>query len=285
MAWTRLDDQFFANPKVVDLSKDAKLLYLAAVTYSAGQLTDGRITPGAFRIVTAMVDADRSCADELVAAGLWDQEGDVFLIHDYLEYNPSAADVRAKREADRARKRGGVAEDSARNPDGGAAESSPPVPTPVPTPVPEPTPEPKGKHDVRARARGVEAPPAPVAPQEQPYAYYEVLCDELAAVPESPPPSQQLGVAKRLAKKGHSTEDVRGCLRFLLSQDWRTGLVDLRTVESEIDAWKLNGRPAVAKARASPAKRNGGGGMSPSDLFQHADRLRSIEVNGRVQRD
>jgi hypothetical protein len=136
MAWTRLDDQFFANPKIVDLSKDAKLLYLCAVTYSAGQLTDGRITPGALRMVAAMVDAERSCADELVAAGLWSSDGNDFLIHDFLEYNPTGAEVRARRQADRDRKRPhsneGIQTDSARNPNGNGTDSKPPVPTPVP---------------------------------------------------------------------------------------------------------------------------------------------------------
>lgn len=143
MAWARLDDQFFTNAKVVDLSKDAKLLYLAAVTFASRELTDGRVSPGALRIIAAMVDADRAEADTLVAAGLWECDGADYIIHDYLDYNPSADEVKAKREQDRERKRVGsrreVAEDSARTPDGSASESNGPVPIPVPVPNPEPT--------------------------------------------------------------------------------------------------------------------------------------------------
>jgi len=72
MPWIRLDDQFFANPKVVELGKDAKLVYLAALTYCGSQLTAGVIKAGAVRMVAAMVDAERECVAELVDAGLWE---------------------------------------------------------------------------------------------------------------------------------------------------------------------------------------------------------------------
>lgn len=97
MPWVRLDDQFFANPKVVELGKDAKLVYLAALTYCGSQLTDGVIKAGAVRMVAAMVDADRECVADLVGAGLWEATPDGYRIHDYLLYNPSGDQVKADR--------------------------------------------------------------------------------------------------------------------------------------------------------------------------------------------
>ncbi len=99
MTWVKLDDQFFANPKVLELSKDAKLLYLAGLTHCAAQLTDGHISPGAIRLITALVDVPRDCAAELLDAGLWLAADDGYEINDFLEYNMSATQVKAKRKA------------------------------------------------------------------------------------------------------------------------------------------------------------------------------------------
>ena len=40
MSWVKIDDQFFMHPKVIAAGRDARDLYLAALTYTAGQLTD-----------------------------------------------------------------------------------------------------------------------------------------------------------------------------------------------------------------------------------------------------
>jgi HNH endonuclease len=99
MAWVKLDDQIFAHPKIINLSRDAKLLYLAGLAYCAGQLTDGLLRPGAVRMVAAQVEAEaEACADELVVARLWEADGQNFIVHDYLAYNPSGAQVRANQD-------------------------------------------------------------------------------------------------------------------------------------------------------------------------------------------
>jgi hypothetical protein len=99
MSWAKLDDQFFAHPKIINLSKDAKLLQLAAITYCAGQLTDGLVTPGAVRMICAQVDVEAASIQELMAAGVWEADGTNYYVHDYLDYNPSGEQVRAERAA------------------------------------------------------------------------------------------------------------------------------------------------------------------------------------------
>ena len=89
MSWAKLDDQFFTHPKVIDLPKDAKLLFLAALTHCTGQLTNGFITPGALRVVAATVDVSRDEAQTLVAAGLWETADGGWQVHDYLVYQPT----------------------------------------------------------------------------------------------------------------------------------------------------------------------------------------------------
>ncbi len=100
MTWVKLDDQFFAHERVVGLSKDAKLLYLAGLTYCSAQLTDGRIGRGAVRVVAALADVVPDVAlGELTDAGLWSLTESGYIVHDYLDYNPTAAQVKAQRVA------------------------------------------------------------------------------------------------------------------------------------------------------------------------------------------
>lgn len=94
MSWVKLDDQFFTHPKVIDLPKDAKLLYLSALTYSAGQLTDGIVSPGALRVIAATVDVSKDESAALVAAGLWETCEFGWIIHDYHDYNLSAGEAK-----------------------------------------------------------------------------------------------------------------------------------------------------------------------------------------------
>lgn len=88
MSWLRIDDQFFVHRKVINLSKDAKLLHLAALAYCCSQSPDGLLTPAAVRIAAGNVDAKPVCAKELIEAELWHKEGDNYRIHDFEVYNP-----------------------------------------------------------------------------------------------------------------------------------------------------------------------------------------------------
>lgn len=97
--WARLDDQFFVNRKVMKVSKDAKLLYLAGLTHCAGQLTDGAIDADAMRVLARLVDVDTEEAKALVKAGLWKATKDGYQVHDWDKYNPKAASVRRDRAA------------------------------------------------------------------------------------------------------------------------------------------------------------------------------------------
>lgn len=99
MTWVRIDDQFADHPKVVGLSSDAFRLHVSAMCYCSAQLTDGRVTALLTRRLTWFVTDTESVTNELVTAGLWEKDGDDYMIHDYLEYNPSADEVRQQRKA------------------------------------------------------------------------------------------------------------------------------------------------------------------------------------------
>lgn len=99
MTWVKLDDQFFSHPKVLDLSKDQKLLYLAALAHCAANLTDGKLSRASIRIIAATVDVPPSEAAALCDAKLWEPDADGYKIHDFGDYNPRSEDVKASRES------------------------------------------------------------------------------------------------------------------------------------------------------------------------------------------
>lgn len=105
MAWVKLDDSFFRNTKVVGISAESRLIYLAGLCYASASLSDGFIPKGAVKILAAEagVSAGPKRIRELVDAGLWVENPDGYSIHDYLEHNSSADDVRTKREQARTR--------------------------------------------------------------------------------------------------------------------------------------------------------------------------------------
>ncbi|MFF5421772.1 hypothetical protein [Streptomyces misionensis] len=102
MPWVRLDDRFPSHRKVALLSDRAFRLYVSALCWSSENLTEGRILEKELPLV-ARVRGVKTAAAELEAAGLWDRAEVGWVIHDYLEYNPDRAKVKAGREANAAR--------------------------------------------------------------------------------------------------------------------------------------------------------------------------------------
>lgn len=110
MAWVKLDDDFFSNPKVIRAGRDARDLYLAALCFCNRGLTDGIVPAEALRRLAADAEIGDwvAAADRLVAVGLWEGCAEGYLVHDYLEYQPSRERVQQTREvrADAGRKGG-----------------------------------------------------------------------------------------------------------------------------------------------------------------------------------
>lgn len=94
MSWARIDDGYLDHPKVALLSPRAIVAHLRWILWCNRHLTDGLIPK-------AMVP--KRDARDLHEAGLFDDAGDHWQVHDYLDYSPSRAEVEAKREAARKR--------------------------------------------------------------------------------------------------------------------------------------------------------------------------------------
>ena len=98
MSYAKFDDGFADHPKVRRLSPHAFQLHVAGILHCSRWLTDGVIQADS---VPDLVRKFRpSAVDELIAAGLWrDQAGLAYVIHDYLEWNDSRAQVERRRAA------------------------------------------------------------------------------------------------------------------------------------------------------------------------------------------
>jgi hypothetical protein len=96
MPWVRLDDRFPSHRKVALLSDRAFRLHVSAICWCAENLTDGHISDRELPLV-AHIRSIKTTAKQLQEAGLWDRTDDGWMVHDYLDYNPSRDQVLAER--------------------------------------------------------------------------------------------------------------------------------------------------------------------------------------------
>ena len=155
MPWVRLDDEFYAHPKLIEVGPLGLALQVAGLCYSNRYLTDGFISQ---RVLQHLLDYegitlgndDVNCkmvAALLVDAGLWEECEDGYQIHDYSQYQPTRESILSERaQKAAAGAAGGKATAAARAAAGAVAPAvaeSKPVPVPViPEPMPEPDPAP-----------------------------------------------------------------------------------------------------------------------------------------------
>jgi len=103
VTWTKVDDQFHAHPKVQQAwhAYPASIgLHILALSHSASYLTDGHVSEAFVKTQIASPTQRRRAVEALVNAGLWETNAAGWVIHDYLEFNESRAEV-VKRRADR----------------------------------------------------------------------------------------------------------------------------------------------------------------------------------------
>jgi hypothetical protein len=138
MTWARLDDLLPVHPKVRALTDAAFRLYICAICWSNQHLTDGHVPAGQLRYLSD-VRRPLQCAEQLITAGLWEPNGDGWMIHDYLDYQASADKVRQDRDAKRQRQeRWKANREITRDASGDASGDAPPIPIPShPIPSPE----------------------------------------------------------------------------------------------------------------------------------------------------
>ena len=104
MVWARIDDHYTTHPKLNAAGPLAIAVDVAGICYCALNLTDGYIPETALSILLNMpITQIRKQVARLIEVGRWETKEGGYLVHDFLDYNPSAEEVLGKRqkEADR----------------------------------------------------------------------------------------------------------------------------------------------------------------------------------------
>ena len=108
MTWFKVDDGMWRHPKVLRCSSLALGVWVRVGAYCADQLTDGLVSMETVYTVCpeSKTTVDRAVA-ELVRRRLWevvdDPDGRQF--HDWADHQPTKAEVLARREMEREKKR------------------------------------------------------------------------------------------------------------------------------------------------------------------------------------
>lgn len=260
MAWVKLDDQFTDHPKVIEAGPMASWLFVCGLTYCARLLTDGFIPSGQVRKL-ADLDGAPDLATHLVTVGLWERCEGGFLVHDYLEYQPSAEKVKAeraataKRQADwRARHAGGdtIGQDplAPLSPNGvsNAVTNGHVTPAPYPSrsrPVPNDVSEISEK--------------SPLAGSRQPYP--ADFIEFWHAYGATNGPKKPAFVAWQRLSKADKAEALAALPAWHQSQSWRDGFKPYPQKYLSQRYWE--GEPAAAVKTAY-----GNGPRNQSDVFQ-----------------
>lgn len=92
MAWIRIESSVRTHPKFLKAGPDACWLWICAISYCQEGLTDGFVAESALDYLGVKNAA--SLASKLQDVGLFDIADGGFHVHDYLDHNKSAADVR-----------------------------------------------------------------------------------------------------------------------------------------------------------------------------------------------
>jgi 5-methylcytosine-specific restriction endonuclease McrA len=113
--WSRFDDDYSENKKIRRVSLEAMSMHTAAILHCSKGETDGFFPKGDLELVAAKakVPARKAQATvrELIDANLVHDRGDQYEVHDYLDYNPSHAELAEKRRV--ATERSGLRADAA----------------------------------------------------------------------------------------------------------------------------------------------------------------------------
>jgi hypothetical protein len=118
MTWARIDDGYPSHPKVVAAGADGVALDVAGMCYAARFATDGYVPAALIGALCPPIADPEAIAGRLVEVGRWHAPDhdcpdcmaitDGWVIHDFLEYNPSAVtqEDRRRKRAEAGRKGG-----------------------------------------------------------------------------------------------------------------------------------------------------------------------------------
>lgn len=105
MPWGKIDDSAHEHRKFRRAGLEATGLYWMAVSYSARYLTDGRVHGDWLEARVPHPKKRVHLLHVLVEHELFEENGSGYVIHDYLDHNPSKQEVLDRREKQAEKKR------------------------------------------------------------------------------------------------------------------------------------------------------------------------------------
>ena len=147
MGWVRIDDGFYDHPGHASLDLEDWGLWLYALAWSNRNLTDGRLPCAVVR----RMDPVGKATGALIEAGRWIKQDDDWIeIHGFLDYQPSAEQIRSKRDRERERWQRRAGSPAAADPSAATPRGVPPDSAATPT-ASQPQPQHSAKAESEAR--------------------------------------------------------------------------------------------------------------------------------------
>ena len=112
MAYLQIDDGMAEHEKIEALSPPQFMGHFRAMCWSARRGTDGHIPPH----MLAGLRINKAWVSRYVEVGVWDVNGNGWVIHDWQEFNPPSDPIERKRwmaTRRQRRRRGGYEDDEA----------------------------------------------------------------------------------------------------------------------------------------------------------------------------
>ena len=270
MPWGRVDDTWYDHPKLEDLDESREWpdrlagagLNSLAWSWCNRFLTDGRVP----RATVAKLGGTIELADMLVGVGLWESAPGGYVIHDFLVYNDSAEQVRARRATEAARK----AEWRAKKRPGGTTNGTASVDDePVPPSVPAGHDVPAGRDADLSRRDIANVPPSVPG-------FHARASRSANPVPTRPDPTRP---TESLTRESRAT--VRADVQALRDRGWKRVTAKQRAVLDEVLARHDVTGPAFAAEviRATLAA------ADPLAAVMEADRLWQASQRARADAD
>jgi hypothetical protein len=152
MPWVKFSDDWYDDDKLAGAPSDVLSLYAVGLSWCARNLTDGKVPSGVHRILVNLHGDPDEVVAELVARNAWQEVPGGWVIGNYHRYQPSRAEVLAKREKDAARKRTGRVREESDADSASDMDGSLERPVPGPVPVDPPVVVSESTHDVGPQA-------------------------------------------------------------------------------------------------------------------------------------
>jgi hypothetical protein len=100
VSWFRVDDKAAFHAKVLKAGNEAFGALVRMGCWASDHLTDGHIPAE----TASLIAPGEWTISRLLLVGFLEKHGDDYVIHDFLDYNPTAEEVNAKRDAEKAKK-------------------------------------------------------------------------------------------------------------------------------------------------------------------------------------